>query len=221
MMVKVIFIGGTGTDIGKTYVTCLLLRQLLDKGYKVRAIKPVISGFDEMAIDQSDSGLLLREMGLEPNLHNAVKISPWRFKQPLPPHLVANNMALPIDIEEVARFCQRQAEDDLDFLLIEGVGGIMTPLDYETTTLDLMVRLNCTCLLVTGSYLGTLSHTLTALTCLKQSGVAVSGVIISESERNYINFDEIIPDFTKIIPKYSIKKIGRNSRTVDIFSLII
>ena len=220
-MVKTIFIGGTGTDIGKTYVTCLLLRQLKDNGFKVRAIKPVISGFDETAIDQSDSGLLLREMGQDPSLSNAARISPWRFAPPLPPHLVANNTACPIDIDEVTRFCQQQADQDLDFLLIEGAGGIMTPLNYETTTLDLMVRLNCTCLLVTGSYLGTLSHTLTALTCLKHSGVAVAGVIISESEENYTNFEDIMSDFTKIMPKNSIKKIGRNSRTDEIFSLVI
>ena len=55
-MTKVIFIGATGTDIGKTYVTCLLLRQLRKLGYKARAIKPVISGFNVDAIDQSEIG---------------------------------------------------------------------------------------------------------------------------------------------------------------------
>lgn len=220
-MVKTIFIGGTGTDIGKTYVTCMLLRQLQNKGFKVRAIKPVISGFDENTIEQTDSGLLLREMGIEPSLKNADKISPWRFEDPIPPHLAAVQAGKPLKLDEIVSFCQTQAEDNLDFLLIEGVGGIMTPLDYHYTTLDLIKRLECHCLLVTGSALGTLSHTISALACLKQVNVALEGLIISESLLNYTNFGEVIDDFTNLMPNISIKKVSRNNQTEEIFSLII
>ncbi len=220
-MGKTIFIGGTGTDIGKTYVTCLLLRQLQDEGFKVRAIKPVISGFDDKALEQSDSGLLLQQMDVEATIENVEKISPWRFKDPLPPHLAAENDDRPLDINQIALFCQKHAKDDLDFLLIEGAGGIMTPLSYQYTTLDLIKRVGCHCLLVTGSSLGTLSHTISAITCIKQFNIALDGVIISESPLNYTDFNVIHGDFTKLLPDISIKNISRDNQTEEIFSLII
>lgn len=220
-MTTTVFIGGTGTDIGKTYVTCLLLRQLQDRGLAVRAIKPVISGFDPQAVEQSDSGLLLRAMGLEAGLKNINNISPWRFKDPLPPHLAAENTGQPLNLDHIADFCRQQATEDLDFLLIEGVGGIMTPLTYHHTTLDLIMGLECRCLLVTGSALGTLSHTLSAIACLQQSAVTLDGLIISESPLSYTDFDVVFNDFTKIIPHMAIKKISRHDYSEEIFSLII
>lgn len=220
-MTKIIFIGATGTDIGKTYVTCMLLRQLREQGYKVRAIKPVISGFDEDDIGQTDSGLLLREMNIDPNLANAREISPWRFKDPIPPHLAAENAGQPLDVDHIVSFCQQQATEELDFLLIEGAGGIMTPLSYEHTTLDLIKKLNCHCLLVAGTILGTLSHTISAIACIKNCNVPLDGLIISESFLNYTNFGVIMDDFTKIMPNISIKQIRRNSQTEEIYSLVI
>ncbi|MCF6215308.1 MAG: dethiobiotin synthase [Emcibacter sp.] len=220
-MTKVIFIGATGTDIGKTYVTCLLLRQLRKQGYKARAIKPVISGFDVDALDQTDTGLLLKAMDRAPTLDNARMISPWRYAPPLPPHIAARQIGETINFEEVTLFCQKQATNDLDFLLIEGAGGIMVPLNYHHTTLDLMVRLGGSCLLVAGSALGTISHSLTALSCLDQRGIDVAGLIISESPQSYINIEDVLQDFTKIIPNIPIRAIKRHDQTTEISNLVI
>ncbi len=220
-MTKVIFIGATGTDIGKTYVTCLLLRQLRKRGYKARAIKPVISGFDVDALDQTDTGLLLMAMDMTPTLDNARMISPWRYAPPLPPHIAARQVGETISLKEIVDFCQTQAANDLDFLLIEGAGGIMVPLNYQHTTLDLMARLGSQCLLVAGSALGTISHSLTALSCLKQRGIDVAGLIISESPQSYINIEDVLQDFTKIIPDIPLRAIKRHDQTTEISSLVI
>ena len=220
-MTKVIFIGATGTDIGKTYVTCLLLRQLRKLGHKARAVKPVISGFDDEAIDQTDTGLLLRAMDMTPTLDNARMISPWRYAPPLPPHIAAQKIGETINFEEVALFCQKHIKNDLDFLLIEGAGGIMVPLNYQHTTLDLMARLGCQCLLVAGSALGTISHSLTALSCLNQRGIDVAGLIISESPQSYINIEGVLQDFTKIIPNIPLRAIKRHDQTEEIAALVI
>lgn len=220
-MTKIIFIGATGTDVGKTYVTCMLLRQLRQQGYKARAIKPVISGFDAQAIEQTDSGQLLLAMDIPATLENAAQISPWRFKDPIPPHLAAENAEQPLNLDQIVQFCLAQAEETLDYLLIEGAGGIMTPLNYKYTTLDLVARLDCSCLLVVPSSLGTLSHTITAILCLKQFKIEINGLIISESLSNYVDFDRIFNDFTKIIPNIPIKNIRRNDQSKDISSLVI
>ncbi len=220
-MTKTVFIGSTGTDIGKTYVTCMLLRQLRQQGFKVKAIKPIISGFDENHIEKSDTGQLLQAMGRDLTPENVRKISPWRFKDPLPPHLCAAQTNSPIIFDQLVHYCEEQADDNLDFLLIEGVGGIMVPVNYEQTTLDLIERLNCPCLLVVGSYLGTISHTLASITCINQRCIEIEGLVISESFQNYTKFDTILNDFTKIFPNISIKKIARNNQTEDIASLVI
>ncbi len=219
-MTRVIFVGATGTDIGKTYVTCLLLRQLHTQGYSARAIKPVISGFDDNALEDSDSGLLLSAMGEAPTLKNIRNISPWRFADPLPPHLTAVQTGNPLNLDQILSFCRKEADKNLDFLLIEGAGGIMTPLTYEHTMLDLITQLDCACLLVCGSSLGTLSHSHTAINCLKQQDVETCGIIISESDVSYADFTIVTDDFSKIFPNISIKNIRRHDTTEDLCSLI-
>ena len=67
-------------------------------------------------------------------------------------------------------------------LLIEGAGGVMTPIDDTHTGLDLIARLGCPVILVTGSYLGALSHTLTALAAIRGRGIVAKGIVVSESE---------------------------------------
>ncbi|MBL4802288.1 MAG: dethiobiotin synthase [Emcibacter sp.] len=220
-MTRIIFIGATGTDIGKTYVTCMLLRQLQQQGYSVRAIKPVISGFDPEDIEPSDSGQLLLAMNMPATLENAIRISPWRFKDPLPPHLAAAQTGTSLDLDDIVQFCLAQVEDTLDFLLIEGVGGIMTPISYDQNMIDLISRLECACLLVTASSLGTLSHTLTAIACLEQSTIKIAGVIISESPQNYTDFEQIIDDFKKIISDIPLQYVQRNSQSETLSSLLI
>ncbi len=225
-MTKTIFIGATGTDIGKTYITCMLLRQLQDEGYKARALKPVISGFDPLDIAMSDTGKLLSAMGEEITLDNAKKISPWRYRDPIPPHRAAQQAQQPIDIDDLVNFCQAQNVGDLDFLLIEGAGGIMTPLNYHHTTLDIISRLDCTCLLVLGTYLGTLSHTLSMVACLTEQKVDISGIILSESAESYGSLEEITEDFNCLLPAIPHKIVKRQrvpcpDKSEDISSLII
>ncbi|MCF6196845.1 MAG: dethiobiotin synthase [Emcibacter sp.] len=219
-MTRVIFVGATGTDIGKTYVTCLLLHQLRDKGYTARAIKPVISGFGDTALEDSDSGLLLSAMDDAPTLENIRHISPWRFAPPLPPHLIAVQTGTPLNLDEILSFCRKEADKNLDFLLIEGAGGIMTPLTYEHTMLDLITQLDCACLLVCGSSLGTLSHSHTAINCLTQQDVETCGIIISESAISYTDFEIVTDDFSKIFPNIAIKNIRRHDTTENLCSLI-
>lgn len=222
-MTDIIFISATGTDIGKTYVTCLLLKQLREKGYKVRALKPIISGFDDSALDKTDSGQLLAAMGIPITLDNIKKISPWRFKEPLPPHLASAQAGKPLNLDEIVDFCQEQLakfEDKPDFLLIEGAGGVMVPLNTETTLLDLMARLNCSCLMVSGSYLGTLSHTLTALSCLEQRKIPVKGVVLCQSIQSYTDFTDVFEDFVKFIPHIPLKKLARDDQS-NLLSMLL
>ena len=84
-----VFVTGTGTDVGKTFVTAALIRHLRATGRSVDALKPVVSGFDATQIEASDPGVLLAALGRAATPDELDRISPWRFAAPLSPDLAA------------------------------------------------------------------------------------------------------------------------------------
>ncbi len=176
------FVTATGTDIGKTFVTAGLVRHLRAAGRVADAVKPVVSGFDPEAWQESDPAVLLAALGRPLTSEELDRISPWRFKAPLSPHMAARQEGRAIDFEEVVEFCRRAMAGRGGVLLIEGIGGIMVPLDDHRTVLDWMSMLRIPIVLVAGSYVGTMSHTLTSLEVLVRRNLNVAAVVISESE---------------------------------------
>jgi dethiobiotin synthetase len=176
-----IFITGTGTEVGKTYVTAALIRGLLAGGVAVEASKPLVSGFDPAQPAGSDPAVLLGALGLEATVEALDHLSPWQFAAPLSPPLAARLEGRPIDAEAVIAHCRARIAAARGLLLIEGAGGVMSPLSDETTMLDLAAALAAPTLLVAGSYLGTISHSLTALVALRTRGIEPVGLVLSES----------------------------------------
>lgn len=193
------FITATGTDIGKTLVTTALCWQLKQRGFNVTALKPVISGFsaDDM---KSDSALILKSCNLTPTPAMLKTISPWQFVAPLSPNLAAQKEKKFIVFEEVVAFCEEHAAMKSDAVLVEGAGGLMTPLDDRHTMLDCMDRLRWPVILVAGTYLGAISHTLTALEVLRQRHIPVSAVVLSESKSTDVSLAETVEGLSPFIP---------------------
>lgn len=194
------FITSTGTGIGKTLLTCALAWQLRQLGRSVTALKPVISGYDpdDMTID---SALILQSCGIQPTGALMETISPWRYRAALAPVMAAAQEDHPIDIRQLFDFCREHAELDTDILLTEGVGGVMAPLTSRHTVLDWMVALNWPVILTTGTYLGTISHTLTALEVLRSRGLTLQALVISESSHDPVSLDETATVMEKFLPK--------------------
>jgi dethiobiotin synthetase len=190
--VTAIFITATGTDVGKTYVAASLIGHFRRMGRAVEAIKPVVSGFDPAHPADSDPGVLLQALGMPVSAETVARISPWRFRAPLSPDLAARHEGRGIDVEAVIEFCRSAVERRRDLLLIEGVGGIMVPLDGERTVLDVMMALRLPLILVTGSYLGTISHTLTALDSLFRRDLDVLATIVSETAGSTVPLDDTV-----------------------------
>jgi dethiobiotin synthetase len=184
--VTAIFITGTGTDVGKTYVAASLIRHLRRMGRTVDALKPVVSGFDPTLPATSDPGILLKALGLSITPADIDRIAPWRFRAALSPDLAAQQEGKTIDVDAVIAFCRTAIDQRRDILLIEGVGGIMVPLDDRRTVLDLMMALQLPLILVAGSYLGTISHTLTALDALFRRNLKVLATIVSETPHSSV-----------------------------------
>ncbi len=151
------FIAGTDTDCGKTYVTCQLLDYLQARCQQAIAIKPVASG----CIEQD--GQLVSEDVCHLQRHNGYVQQPiccWRFKPPISPHLAAEKVGQVISAQAVADFCDDSAFSDGDYLLIEGAGGLMTPLNHQETWLDFLIAGQIPVILVVGMRLGCLNHAL-------------------------------------------------------------
>lgn len=175
------FITATGTEIGKTYVTAGLAALLHRRGRKVGVLKPVVSGFDRQAWAGSDPALLLEAIGGTQSLAAIESIAPWRFVPPLSPDMAARQAGGAIDFSALAAFCRKAIEEAQDALLIEGIGGLMVPLTGEKTVLDLIAALAIRPVLVTGTYVGSLSHTLTALEVLQKRGMATPAIVLNET----------------------------------------
>ena len=101
-----LFVTGTGTGIGKTVVTAALCRELRAAGRAVRALKPVLSGYDPAERHESDPGVLLASLG-EPVTEEAVaQVAPWRFRAPLSPDMAAAREGRRLDLREIVAFCR-------------------------------------------------------------------------------------------------------------------
>jgi len=174
-----LFITATGTEIGKTVLTAALACQSrADGGDGWRAVKPIISGYDP-ADRGSDTAVLLRAMGREATPGAAAEISPWRFVAPLSPDMAAAREGRAIDPPALVDWCRaRMAEGPT---LIEGVGGAFVPLAPGWLVADWIAALDIPFLLVTGSYLGSLSHTLSCIEALAARRLTPAAVIVSES----------------------------------------
>ncbi len=189
---KRFFITASGTDIGKTFVTRLLIRQLREKAKSVRALKPLMTGYTDETAPESDTAYLLEALGLPMTAQNIADVTPWRFAAALSPNMAAKREGRPIDLKEVLAFCNAARDGIEDYLLIEGVGGVLVPINDQCTVREWIMLLQIPVLLVTGSYLGSISHTLTALEALQSKGIRVAGIIVSESAASSVTLAETL-----------------------------
>jgi len=175
-----LFLTATGTDIGKTFVAAGLIRELRRRGRDVAALKPIASGFEEWSAPASDPARLLDALGLPTTPDEIARITPFRYRAPVAPELAARREGRVLDYAALLAFCRAELAAS-EVLLIEGIGGVMVPLDGERTVLDWIADLRLPALVVAGNYLGTISHTLTALAALRQRRVPVAAVVVTDS----------------------------------------
>jgi dethiobiotin synthetase len=175
------FITATGTDLGKTWVAGGVAAVCAARGVAVRALKPVMSGYDEANPASSDAGVLLGKLGGSGTATEVATIAPWRFAAPLSPDRAAALEGRAIDFAELVDWCRGEIERNPGLLLIEGIGGVMVPLDARHTVREWLAALGIPVVLVAGTYLGALSHTLTALAALREAGVVPAVVVLNES----------------------------------------
>jgi dethiobiotin synthetase len=213
------FITGTGTDIGKTWLACALLRHWRAEGRGVAAFKPVLSGFDATQPQTSDAGALLAALGREASPAELDAIAPWRFKAPLSPDMAAALEGRSVDFAELVAFTRRCVSADSCATLVEGVGGVMAPLDFLLTVRDWIAASGLPCVLVTGSYLGSLSHALTALESLARVGAGVTAIAVNETPGSAVTLDATLQSLSCHAAGIPVLALARNSPRTGIAKL--
>jgi len=204
------FITATGTDIGKTFITAGLIKAARAKGLKINALKPVISGFTIEKPEGSDAAILLEALSRTATREAYDAISPWQFSAPLSPDMAARKEDKVIDFDRLMSFCKDSisaARDDI--LFIEGVGGVMVPINEQTTVLDLVAALALPVILVSGTYLGAISHLLTALAALAGQGTKPHVIVLNEttgSNVSVVDTRETLVSFCEGIPIVTVSR---------------
>jgi dethiobiotin synthetase len=209
------FVTATGTDIGKTFVTAGLIRHLRAAGEKVDALKPVVSGFDIATAALSDPGVLLGALDEAVTPESLDRLSPWRFAAALSPDMAAEREGKSLDFGAILATCKKRMAQSHGTFFIEGVGGVMVPLDGQHTVLDWMDALELPVIVVAGSYLGTISHTLTALDCLARRGLTVKALVINDSGDGAVPMEETVAAVERFAPGVAIGTMPRVKRPTD------
>lgn len=211
-MLNSFFITGTGTGVGKTLVTSILCHQLIKKGFKTKALKPVISGFDKNR--ENDISSLMEAQNLPISVKNVSETSLFRLKQPISPHIAAKNEGIPIDTREIEEFCARNGPKTGGFLFIEGIGGLMTPLNDDSTVLSLIKLLKIPVIVVSGTSLGAFNHILLAIEVAQYHKIQIAGIVVSESEEPAATIEEIkdlLENYTES-PIFALPRIEYNEK---------
>ena len=174
---KGIFITGTGTDIGKTYVTALLAKYYKEQGIDVAYYKAAISGAD--SIPESDAGYVKKIAGLEQPDDSMVS---YLFSEAVSPHLAAKINNRPIDLNKVIADYQA-VRDSHDFTVVEGSGGIVCPIRYDEKEKlllpDVVKALGLSVLVVADAGLGTIHNVVTTISYIRSLGIEVEGILLN------------------------------------------
>ncbi|MGH6974406.1 MAG: dethiobiotin synthase [Stellaceae bacterium] len=208
-----IFVTGAGTDVGKTFVACGLVAELRRRGRAVAAFKPLASGFDPAQPQASDPGALLTALGEPVSPASLDRVAPFRYRAALAPDMAAAAEGKSVDFDAVVA-ASRQAMAATDMVIIEGVGGVMSPIAERHTVLDWIAALAVPAVLVTGTYLGAQTHALTALAALQRRSIAVHAVVASETAGSTVDLRENVRSlarFTAPVPVVAIPRLTPNA----------
>ncbi|MDB5459281.1 MAG: dethiobiotin synthase [Caulobacteraceae bacterium] len=186
------FVTGAGTDIGKTWVSAALLRFWRVNGLQPAALKPVASGYDPSASQDSDGAVLLAALGRPVHAAGVEAITPFRLRAPLSPDQAAAREGVRLTVADIAAVCAPLIAQARGPMLIEGAGGVMSPLNESETMLDLAVAFGAPAIFVCGSYLGAISHALTGLAALKGRGAAAPLVLVNETPGSAVDLSETV-----------------------------
>nr|MBV6628973.1 dethiobiotin synthase [Oceanococcus sp. HetDA_MAG_MS8] len=165
----IVFVGGTDTEIGKTYTSLRLIHALRETGASVAGYKPVAAGCEQSADGWRNEDALKLLAASSPGLSYA-QVNPIALPDAIAPHLAADNCGLRIDPDGMAAGAHALAQE-YDWVIVEGAGGLLVPLTDKLTFLDWVAGQGWPCVLVVGMRLGCINHALLSAQALQKAGL--------------------------------------------------
>lgn len=177
-MGKGLFVTATGTDIGKTYITALILKKLNGAGVSAGYYKAALSGADNIA--DSDAGYVKRISGIDEPLEDMIS---YLYKNAVSPHLAAQIEGNPVELDKVAADYKKVSEA-YDYITVEGSGGIVCPIRYDDNSkiflTDIIRLLDLKTVIVADAGLGTINAVVLTAEYLRGQGITAAGVILNK-----------------------------------------
>ncbi len=171
-----LFIAGTDTDIGKTYISVGLLKAFNDQGLATIGIKPVASGceYNNGKLYNADAILLQEVSSIQ--LPYEI-INPITFEPAIAPHIAADYAEYQLNVDDIITKTNTALTCDADVHILEGIGGWLVPLNNQETMADFVVAMNLPVILVVGMRLGCLNHAILTYNAIQQNKVNLLGWI--------------------------------------------
>jgi dethiobiotin synthetase len=176
-----LFITGTDTEVGKTYIATLIVKELVAAGHRVGVYKPVASDCvsDGRQLVSEDSVALWEVAGRPLSLD---AVCPQRFQAPLAPHLAARHEGREID-SELLRTGLSQWADECDIVIVEGAGGLMSPVSDDEYFADLAYDFGYPVVVVAPNVIGVINQSLSSLitaACFRD-GILLGGIVLNDA----------------------------------------
>jgi dethiobiotin synthetase len=165
--VRSIFVTGTDTEIGKTYVSCVILSTWRAQGARVAAMKPIAAGL----VNGESENLRALEAAAQTRIPNACV---YALPDPIAPHIAAQRAGVSLSASAIANDFRRSAPE-FDGILVEGAGGALVPLNDSETMLDIATACALPVLIVVGMRLGCINHALLTYHAIEQKGLDCAG----------------------------------------------
>jgi len=173
-----LFVTGTDTEVGKTHFACRYIRKLVSQGVRVGVYKPVASGFGRED-HRSDPFQLHRSLGGQGQGVPLEKINPYCFGAPLAPPIAAQDEGQLIDDESLVQGAM-DWKNDCELLLVEGAGGLFSPITWTMTNADLALRLQFPLILVAENRLGCIHQILATIRAAESLGLAIETLVLNQ-----------------------------------------
>jgi len=206
-----LFITGTDTGVGKTYITAELLRIFKKMGYSTIASKPVATdGFFKNGILCNDDALILQNTAsifLDYHL-----VNPFVFQEPIAPHIAASKINQSLDLKKIALETNKIFKIPSDIYIIEGIGGWHVPLNQFETMADFVMHFNLSVILVVGIKLGCLNHAILTAHAIIQSGLKLAGWIANFPSPDVAQSSDIIDALKKWIDAPCLGVVEHNEK---------
>ncbi len=226
---KSFFITGTDTDVGKTYVTAGLAAAIQKNGINVGIMKPFAAGKQEKISYKSKDVQILAEAA---HVNDDEKlINPFFFPIPASPFTATQNLGIEVDVGIVIDSFKKLRTIH-DVLLVEGMGGIMTPILHDYFITNLIKDMNLETIVVCSSRIGTVNHTIMTCDLCKKFGIKIRGIIINNLDQFGYPINELKRDIESLtglpvlglipfIKDFTINKISEVvSNEINVKSLI-